>query len=86
MCVSPAENGPGDTPADIAVNAPVLRARDCGHYVESVGTVVRAWADAPWAAGVCYFDADIVLVDFGAEGEVAAVAGGAMQDGVGREL
>src|ERR1022692_1134578 len=85
-CLSPAEHGPGDAPAGVAVDAPVLRAGDCCHDVESVGAAVFAGAGAPWASGVCYFDPDVVRVDFGAEGEFAAVAGGAVQDRVGGVL
>lgn len=81
-----AECGPGDAPAGVPVDAPVPRAGDCFHDVEPVGTAVFARLGAPWAAGVCYFDPDLVRVDFGAEDEFAAVTGGAVQDGIGGEL
>src|ERR1017187_2767742 len=85
-CLSPAEHGPGDAPAGVPVDAPVLQAGDCCHDVESVGATVFAGAGTPWASGVFYFDPDVVLVEFGAEGEVAAAAGGAVQDGIAGEL
>lgn len=85
-CLSPAEHGPGDAPAGVAVDAPVLRAGDRCHDIESVRAAVVARRGTPWTSGVCYLDPDVIRVDFGAEGEVAAVAGGAVQDGVGGVL
>lgn len=81
-----AERGPGCAPADVAIYAPVLRAGECLYDIESVRAVVFARPGAPWTAGVCYFDPDVVRVDFGAESEVAAIARGAVQDGIGGEL
>jgi len=86
MRFSLAEPGPGDAPAGVPVHAPVPRAGDRIHDVESVRTAVIARRIAPRASGVFYFDPDVVLVDFGAEGEFAAVARGAVQDGIGGEL
>ena len=84
MCNSPAEPGPGGAPAGVAVEAPVRRTRDGVHDVESVGAAVIVRADGPpRAAGVFHFDPDVVLVDFGAEDELAAVAGRAVHDGIG---
>ncbi len=80
---SSAEPGPGSAPAGVPGHAPVLRASDCFHDIESVGTAVFARPGVPWAAGVFYFDPDVVQVDFGTEGEFAAVAGGAVHDGIG---
>ncbi len=86
MRFSFAEPGPGGAPVGVAVYAPVLRACDCCHDIESVGATVIARSETPWTAGVFYFDPDVTLVEFGAEGELAAVAGGAVQDGIGGEL
>ena len=86
MRFSFAEPGPGDAPAGVPVHAPVLRAGDCFYDIESVGAAVIARTALPWASGVFYFDPDVVLVYFGAEGEFAAVAGGAVHNRVGGEL
>jgi len=86
MHLSPAEHGPGDAPAGVPVDAPVLRAGDGFHDVESVRAAVFARPGVPRAAGIFYFDPDVIKVDFGTEDEVAAVAGGAVQHGIGGVL
>jgi len=47
---------------------------------------VRAAVVAPRASGVLYLDPEAVRADFGAQGEFTAIAGGAVQDGVGGEF
>jgi len=58
------ELGPGDAPVGVLVHAPVVRAGDGFHDVQSVRAAVIARAAAPWASGVCYFDPEVVRVDF----------------------
>jgi hypothetical protein len=86
MYLSPAECGPGDTTAGVPIDAPVLRASDGGHDVESVRSPVIARAAKPRASGVFYLNPDVVLTDFGAEGEFPTVAGGAVYNGIGGVL
>jgi hypothetical protein len=69
-----------------AVYAPVLRADDSCNDVESVRAAVVARPAVPWASGVFHLDPDVVLMDFGAKGELAAAAGGAVQHRIGDEL
>ena len=68
MRLSLAEPGPGGAPVGVPVRAPVLRAGDRFHDVESVRAAVIARAAVPRASGVFHFDSDVVLVDFGASG------------------
>src|SRR5580658_8789620 len=84
--LSPTQPGPGGAPAGVPVYAPVLRASDSCHDVESVRPAVVARPAGPWASGVFHLDPDMVLVDFSTEGELAAVAGGAVQHRIGGEL
>src|SRR5580693_7321503 len=83
MCNSPAQSGPGDAPAGVPVDAPFSGAGDRGHDIEAVRPAVVARPVPPRASGVLHLDPEAVRADFGAQGDRAAIAGGAVQDGVG---
>ena len=86
MRISPAEPGPGDAPAGVPVDSPVPRPGDRRHDIEPVRPPVVARPVTPRPSGVLHLDPEAVLADFGAQGERAAVPGGAVQDRIGGEL
>ena len=86
MRVSPAEPSPGDPPAGVPVHSPVPRSGDRRHDIEPVRPPVVAQPVTPRPSGVLHLAPEAVRMDLGAQGERAAVPGGAVQDRIGGEL
>jgi hypothetical protein len=84
--ISPAEPSPGDAPAGIPVHSPVPRPGNRRHDIEPVRPPVVARPVTPRPSAVLHLDPEAVPADLGAQGERAAAARGAVQDGVGGEL
>src|SRR6266487_1481827 len=86
MRISPAEPGPGNPPALVPADAPVPRPGDPRHDIEPVRPPVLLRPSTPRCSGVLHLDPKAVLADLGAQGERAAVPGGAVQYRVGGAL